>query len=408
MEMKETEAQNASIPQEEPAVSQDNEAVVTAQTPAEDAATVNVADGEAETIANEMAPAEAAAAMPAATAPVTTVKKPSMTFAQFRSKYLNQKVINLVLKLLGLVMLVLSVLEFAHLALLFTNIYGIMIDAVIGLHFKDYFQIIITLIAFIAYFMQILVSIIAFIKKGHKVRLDHIATPLAIAVLWRFFAKYGVADAFFCYTLQLGTCYKVLLWVLLVYIIIRMLKSDWDKRLGAVVCGMVGIALIIGQYLLLEGNAAFNMIFQEIESIGLVEYARAAFESEGAELLILILYMLSSVFSILLPFMALSMIGYYVDVLAGDEAYQYYSLSYARRTSVVMIVMQSINIAFNLTCYFVYKSQEGIICTIDYKIMVLSLLLPIALVVINGLPWRIHTTIYVRNCKRHDQVRGVK
>lgn len=413
MEMKETEVQNASTPQNESAVSQ-SEAIFTVETPVEEktaenvAETVNVIDGSAPPIENEMAPAVAVDTMPTSAAPVIAEKKSSMTFAQFRAKYLNQKVFDLILRAIGLAMLVLSVLEFGHLALLFTGIYGEMMESIIGLKYGHYFQIIITLVALGAYLLQIISAIVALLKKGHKVRLDHIATPLGISVLWRFFAKFN-EESYFCRTLQLGACYEVLLWVLLVYIVIRMLKSDWNKRLGAVVCGMVGIALIIGLYLLMEDGVFFSVAFKNIGSgMGWSELGSVALDLEGFEQLVLVLYILSGIFSALLPFMALSMIGYYVDVLAGDESYQYYSLSYAYKTSVVMIVMESINIAFDLTCYFLSKSKGGIVCTIDYKMMILSLLLPIALVIINGLPWKIHSKIYARNCKKHDQLRGAK
>ena len=84
MEMKETQPTSAA--QEQPAVYQNAE-VVTAQTPTGETGSTNVIGDAQGKVANDMAPAQSASAMPTAAAPVTAVtKKPTMTFAQFREK----------------------------------------------------------------------------------------------------------------------------------------------------------------------------------------------------------------------------------------------------------------------------------------------------------------------------------
>lgn len=67
MEMKETETQPTSTSQEQPAVYQNAE-VVTAQTPAGETGSMNVVGDSQGQVANDMAPAQSASAMPAAAA----------------------------------------------------------------------------------------------------------------------------------------------------------------------------------------------------------------------------------------------------------------------------------------------------------------------------------------------------
>ncbi len=408
MEMKETETQPTSTSQEQPAVYQNAE-VVTAQTPAGETGSMNVVGDSQGQVANDMAPAQSASAMPAAAAPVTAVvKKPTMTFAQFREKFLNQKIFNLVLFVLGIALVILSIFEFGHLALAFSDIYSEMIDAITGLNYWSFFQIIITLLALGTYATQIIYAIIALIKKGHKVRFDHVATPLAIAVLWKFFAKYN-PNCFFCRTLNLGVFYEVILWTTLVYIIIRLFKPDWNKRLGGVVCSVIGVLLAIGIYMLTEDASFINMDFLNLSN----DMEWKALLNEIADLpqgvlISLFMYFITGIFGALLPFLALSTIAYYLDVFAGDETRQYYSLRYAQRTSILMVVMQSISIALAVTCYFLCKSSDIVTCALDYKLLALTLILPIAMIVISWLPWKIHMMIYTRNCKKHDQLRGAK
>lgn len=416
MEMKETETQPTST--SETAIFQNAEAV-TAQTPVGQTAplnadggaqgeTINIIGGSQDKATNDVAIAQAADALPASAAPVISVKKPTMTFAQFRAKFLNQKIFNLVLFVLGIALVVLSMFEFGHLAISFYHIYGEMIDVIVGLKYWAFFQILMTLLALGTYATQIIYSIIALVKKGHKVRIDHVATPLAITVLWRFFEKYN-PESFFCRTLNLGVFYEMILWVTIVYIVIRLFKPDWHKRLGAVVCSVVGVCLAIGIYMLTENTFFINMDFltlsNEMEWKPLLD---AISELKDLELLSLLFYFITGIFNALLPFMALSTVAYYLDVFAGDETRQYYSLRYSQRTAILMVVMESINIAISLACYFLCKSSNVVTCALDYKLLVLTLLLPIALIVISWLPWKIHMMVYARNCKKHDQLRGTK
>lgn len=335
------------------------------------------------------------------------------------SNILTQKMLNIVLLVLSIAIVVFGVLEVGFMS------YGVAtnIDVILEIFkTKDVLaiiELIFILSIVIIVFIQTIMSLVSIISKKKRFNLTILSTLIGFYVAVMFF-KNEISVAVFD---ALGFSFRflnVIAIISLVYAFMDLLNGNFKDRIFTIVCaGLCSVVVI-----LLFSTGAINFISYNVDQgiislkdVNIIEYITGiseyfttgeitmvsettrtfilAFAENIFESPALVMQMLSLVlnFIILLsvkifPYMALSILGYVVIVISSAKGRQIYTLKYAKKIAVSLLVFAILTAVCAVALHFIKILEGGI--TFDVINVVYSILGPIVVMILAWLPmWRV-------------------
>ena len=109
----------------------------------------------------------------------------------------------------------------------------------------------------------------------------------------------------------------------------------------------------------------------------------------------------------LLPYVAISMLGYLMFCLVSSSYLQYYNLKNCNAISVTMLVVSIISAAAVIGMQLVCKSINSLLVVeVDYTNIIMTIVFCIVMIIITSLPWKIYNSIYIHRYKSFKKAGG--
>ncbi len=268
------------------------------------------------------------------------------------------------------------------------------------------------------------------IKKGHEVRFEAVSTLIAFCVFAMFVQKFFAGTELVIEHFGFGLLLLVILGVVLVYSFLRLIARDFGARIWGVVFSSLSIVAAIVLYTQNAGSFAtvhFSNGFGEMEMTDFSgwEFAKVmlkALENPGQSVMggaeaqlinfglpimlegldldlsfaVILLQMEVLLMAHLLPFAALSLLGYLVYGIAGKDYIQFYNLYSCKKVAITMLVFSILSVAGTVGLSFLFENVQLVGQTIHYEIDYLNCGLTvglcIVLVIFTSMPWKIYNS----------------
>lgn len=293
----------------------------------------------------------------------------------------------------------------------------------------DYINIV--MMAFIILFVLVLVvhiikSIVSLMKSGHELQFEIVSTLLAFYIFTMFVTKLFRGTTLLISNFTFEPLLNIILVLVLAYALFRLFVKDFGARIWPIAFSGVAIILSIIMFTQNAGNFAeftidgvqtFQLsdlnIYRYINSVidffldaGVAADLESKFLACGTairikgivlneEIIVILLQFVSIMVSNLLPFAAISLLGYLGFGLVGGNHIQYYNLQNCKKVSVTMLVVSIFHLASTIGLYFICKlTNARIAVQIDYVNIVMTMALCILMIIATSLPWKIYHIIY--------------
>lgn len=228
----------------------------------------------------------------------------------------------------------------------------------------------------------------------------------------------------------------VLAGILVLYAVLRLLLKDFGARIvpfafscGAIILAVVMFSYTIGDFAIykIENGFGNQSPLCNLADLNAYKYVQSNITKNSAYVLetvfynngigsqldvdapvasiILVLFQLFSVLVVnILPFAALSLIGYLIYGLISRNYIQYYALHACNKVCVSMLIVSILSLGATVALKFLCD-EEGVnlLVEFDYTNMVITILSCIAMLVLTSLPWKIYGILYRRRNPANHQ-----
>lgn len=347
--------------------------------------------------------------------------KDILLFAQ--NNIFTAKVCSIILIALGGIITAICLAQMVFWGLTVKNTYLSYWEAI-----KTFDYINLGIMAFMLLFIVVLLTNVikgvgSLIRKGHEPRFESVSTLFAFFLFSLFVTKIFDDTTLLISNFQFMPLLKIIAYLLLGYVVVRLFVKDFKLRICPIAfsCVAIGIAIImftqnVGNFATytIDGAKGFDLsdlsIYKYLHSISdslsdveSVNYEYLFYEygeyisgtDFGESLLIIPLQFIQIFVANILPYAALSLLGYLLYGLVGRNYLQYYSLQSCQKVSITMLIGSFISLATTIGFYFICRSSgTELNVQINYKNVIITFLLCIVMIVVTSLPWKIYNIIY--------------
>lgn len=373
--------------------------------------------------------------------PIAKKKKTSVKdvilFAQ--NKIFTSKVCSVSLFFLGVAITLLCLAQIVIWVFTIKNTYLNYWDAIKTFDYINIACIVLTTIFAIAFCIHIFRSIISLIKKKHEFRFETVSTLFAFSIFLMFVTNLFSGITLVISHLKCAPLLNTIVVLVFVYAFIRLFSKDFSSRIYPFALGCVAAVIAIVMFNQSVGNFATFSIYGydfQLSDLNIYRYASyvlektdvsdmaysiesAFFESatvsgvigiEGKEKIVVILLQFVSIMvSNVLPYAAVSSLGYLMFCLVDRSYIQYYNLQICRKFSVTMLVVSGISLATTIGLHLVCKSANSpLYVQFNYTNIGMTMALCVLMIVVTSLPWKIYNIIYKHHYVMYKKSEGDK
>jgi len=110
----------------------------------------------------------------------------------------------------------------------------------------------------------------------------------------------------------------------------------------------------------------------------------------------------------ILPYAAISLLGYLIYGLVGRNYTQYYNLQSCKKISVTMLVVSVFSLAATIGLHFICKATNlcPLAVQVNYANAIVTILLCVVMIVVTSLPWKIYNVIYKHRYAAYQKSEG--
>ena len=318
--------------------------------------------------------------------------------------------------------------------------------------YKDYWQAIVSfdvvnivMMAIMLLFVTIMIVLIikGLVKGiGHLVKrakeswfnplsmmytLAPVATLYAFALVSSFLTDVFADKTLLISTWLYGGTLRLMLVLVAIYALIRLLMKDFRGRVWAVACSVAAIALALFMFNQGIGNFAWFVANDcgtglSLAQISLIDSLRQIFVqidmsryflmdlTDSLAVLCTFLQFVCVIVARVLPYAALSLVGYLIYGVACSKYVQYYQLRSAQKVSVVMLVLSIMSLASAVVLNVITTANADEIASevlvVDYTSGVITIALCVAMIVLTSLPWKFYRMSYKRHFAEYKKNGG--
>ena len=308
---------------------------------------------------------------------------------------------------------------------------------------KDWVNIVLISIALL--FMLILltniIKSIACVARGNCIlRFSMITTFITFYCFMLFLKKAFGSRCVLVETFTSSVIFGFILALVIVYASVRIFGKDFRERALAVAISAGALLVVLFMYLQDMGNFAtvtiagdvstqfslsdlrlynyFNVIKAlagegEYTSMqgGYLEYiylqVGAQMEIDGSlnvGFVVVLLQLIQIMASNLLPFAAISLIGYLLYGLADNNYMQYRNLEACKKVATSMLVVSIFSFISTFVLEFLLKdNMQYAVLEIDYTNVLVTMILCIVMMILTCLPWKIYSNAYKRQFNNYQE-----
>lgn len=304
----------------------------------------------------------------------------------------------------------------------------------------DFINIII--MAFMALFVLVLFintikSIVSLIKKGHEVRFETVSTLFAFFLFSMFVTKLFGWKPLLISNFKFEPLLKIIVILVIAYAFVRLFVKDFGARICpfAFSCGTIAVSIVmfaqnVGNFasFTIGGTGSFQLadlnIYRYIQS-AIAESNPTAITSVESiffrcgteiyidgidlneEIFVVLLQFVPIMVSGILPYVAISLLGYLMFCLVSRNYVQYYNLQTCKKISISMLIVSILSLAATIGLYFTCKlTSTHLSVQLNYTNIVLTIVLCIVMIVTTSLPWKIYNAIYNRRYAAYKKIEG--
>lgn len=280
-------------------------------------------------------------------------------------------------------------------------------------------------------------SIISLAKKGHRPRFSTVSTMFAFYIFSIFVSKIFGGTLLANINFDFNPILTIITVLVINYAFVRLFLKDFGARifpfafsLGAIALAIVMFNQNIGDFATfsMEGNQSFRLselnIYRYIQAIRASQNSDVIYNLESAfleygeainiggtefneDLFVVLLQFISIMVANVLPFAAISLLGYFLFCLVDRNYIQYYNLQNGKKISIMMLVVSIMSLISNIALYFAFMfTDTGFEVQLDYTNIVLTIVLLIVMIVLTALPWKIYNIAYKRHYNAYKKSEG--
>jgi hypothetical protein len=275
--------------------------------------------------------------------------------------------------------------------------------------------------------------------KGRELHFESVSSLFAFYIFSMFVTKLLGENVPIISDFKFSFVLNVLAILIIAYAFVRLFAKDFGGRIFSLVFGCIAIALCIVMYIQNCGNFASFTIEElpkfSLSDLNVYEYFRSATGKDAISadntvtletlfcslrsviafngvkfdptIVVTLLQFVCIMVANVLPFVAISMIGYLMCCLVGRNYIQYRSLQTCKKISVMMLVASIFSIVSTVGLYFSCKAAEiNITVRINYINMITTVAICIALIIVTSLPWNIYNMLYKHRYEAYRKSEG--
>ncbi len=311
-------------------------------------------------------------------------------------------------------------------------------DAIRTFDIVNIVTMVLMLIFAITLFAKVIEGIVGMIKKGREASFASVATLFAFAIFSMFMTHLFDGKELLISSFAYAPMLKALAWIVGIYTVIRLLFKDFGARVWSVFFSIGGIILAIvmfmqnvGDFALITFETLGESVSFSFSELNVIEFFKILFfdgsltDANGAELLLIAEFALSDlgigemglllctlmqiiamVVADLLPYAALSLMGYFLYGLTCRNYVQYYQLRAAQKVATTMLVISVMSMASTIALSVLASRAGGLTITVDYVRATLTIVLDVAMIVVTALPWKFYNITYNRHFAEYKKNGG--
>lgn len=318
--------------------------------------------------------------------------KDILTFAQ--NNFFTSKACNTILFFLNLIITSLCAIQLAIWGFSIKDTYYKYSTAIVNGQFDYKFYISVGVSVLITIFIVVLLvntikSIISLIKKEHEHRFETVSTLFAFYVFYRFITGIFNWNELLIADFNIFPTIGIMIIILtILYAIVRLFVNDFTLRIRSFVFSSLAIILVMVMFSTDIGNFSSYTAGNELNTYGYIM-------QQGEQIQALdIIPLFSIIVTDILPFAALSLIGYLMYGLVGRYYIQFYGLQSCKKVSITMLIISILSLALIITGRYAFNLQY---LEPNYPNMIITILFCILMIVLTALPWK----IYNKKSKKH-------
>lgn len=361
--------------------------------------------------------------------------KDILIFAQ--NKIFTPKVCNIVLISLGSLITALCLMQIVFWGLSIKDTYLNYWEAI-----KIFDFINITIMAFMVLFVLVLFvntikSIISLIKKGYEPHFETVSTLFAFCIFSMFVTRLFGGTTLLISNFEFEPLLNIIVILVLLYAFVRLFVKDFGARICPLAFSCGAIVLCIIMFTQDIGNFATFTIDDaqkfQLADLNIYRYIQAVITPSNAdiassldltffeygatisingidldeEILVIMLQFVPIMVSNVLPYVAISLLGYLMFGLVGRNYMQYYNLQTCKKISITMLVVTILSLAATIGLHFACKlTNAHLAVQLDYANIIVTVILCIVMIVVTSLPWKIYNIIYKHRYAAYQKSEG--
>ncbi len=288
------------------------------------------------------------------------------------------------------------------------------------------------LIFVIALLAHVIRDIVRTLKRQEELQFQTASTYVAFYLFRMFAIKLFDGKTLLVAHFSFSPIITIVTILILLYAIVRLFSEDVRLRWCAVTFAAVAIILVSVMELCQIGNfASFTLGSTKVtlSDLNIVRYGQAlastaapetsedmmVFLSENLqisrkfdEMILVVFLQFVAVFAAnVLPFAALSLIGYLMFGLISKNYVQYAKLYACRQVTIFMLISACASVAATVGMLFLFNGRgTGLTVHLNYQNMIFTVVSCVVLLVLLSIPWRVYNVIYKRRYAFYQKSEG--
>ncbi len=284
----------------------------------------------------------------------------------------------------------------------------------------------------IALLAHVIRDIVRTLKRQEELQFQTASTYVAFYLFRMFAIKLFSGKTLLVAHFSFSPIITIVTILILLYAIVRLFSEDVRLRWCAVTFAAVAIILVSVMELCQIGNfASFTLGSTKVtlSDLNIVRYGQAlastaapetsedmmVFLSENLqisrkfdEMVLVVLLQFVAVFAAnVLPFAALSLIGYLMFGLVSKNYVQYAKLYACRQVTIFMLISACASVAATVGMLFLFNGRgTGLTVHLNYQNMIFTVVSCVVLLVLLSIPWRVYNVIYKRRYASYQKSEG--
>lgn len=363
--------------------------------------------------------------------------KDILLFAQ--NNIFTPKVCNIILLSLGIIITALCMVQMVFWGLSIKDTYLNYWETIKTLDFINIGVMVFMVLFVLVLLVNIIKGIVSLIKKGHETRFETVSTLFAFCIFSMFVTKLFDGYNLLISNFSFSPILKILIILTIVYAFVRLFVKDFAARIcplafscGAIVLAIVMFSQDIGNFATytIDGATSFNLadlnIYKYMQSA--IGFGTNAETTSGIDslffeygnvinfsgidldetIVVILLQFVPVMVANILPYAAISLLGYLIYGLVGRNYSQYYNLQSCKKISITMLVVSVFSLAATIGLHFICKATNlcPLAVQVNYANAIVTILLCVVMIVVTSLPWKIYNVIYKHRYAAYQKSEG--